>query len=336
MLWESTRPNNLGDMDTHQQMVERLNGLALTIKNGAAFPNMIVCGPPQSGKLTLTRCFLSSIYGSEIYKLDLIDHSVRQNCSNYSIKIYKSKFHYETSFTGLQYADRCVITSLLNNFFTTIDVESNNHKILMIRNFEELTQPAQFSLRRRIETSCKSVRFIFISKSYNLIEPALTSRCLTLKCPKPFPSEIYTRLKHICEHNKVEASVEMYNKAISLSERNVGRAIFFLTAMVECQSLDIINPVTEAMRPLLDCIKANTYDCVAVRKTLSDLQLAHISPSKILWFLIDSMAVLITDVNKIHNIVIFAAKCESIASKGKRTVVPLEKFILYLYQTVND
>ena len=332
MLWESIRPNNLSDIDTHQVVCKRLQRLANNIKGGGTFPNLIICGPPQSGKLTLARCFLSSIYGKDIYQVNQIEHSVRQNCSTYSVKIYKSKFHYETTFTGLQYADRCVLTSLLDLFFSTSDVVSNRHKILVIRNFEELTQPAQFSLRRRIETSCHSVRFIFISKSYNLIEPALTSRCLTIRCPRPSLSEIENRLLKVCESEKVETTPEMIQKAVGMSSRNVGKAFFYLTAMVECQSLDIIDPVNEAIRPLVDCIKSDTYDCVAVRKILSDLQLAHIPHNKIIWFLIDQIQVLVPCHQKLCDVVIFAAECDTIASKGKRTVIPLEKFVLYLYQ----
>jgi replication factor C subunit 3/5 len=208
MLWESTRPNNLTDILTHTVLVDNLKRLAKRIKSGAPFQNLIICGPSQAGKLTITRCFLSSIFGDSIYKLETIEHSVKQNCSNYSVKLYKSKHHFEVSFTGLQYADRCVLTSLLDNFFSTKNVVNSQFKILVIRNFEELTKPAQFSLRRRIETSCQSVRFVFISKSYNHIEPALISRCLLLKCPKPTDLEIETRIRYICK-NKIDVDQEM-------------------------------------------------------------------------------------------------------------------------------
>ena len=90
MLWESTRPNNLTDILTHTVLVNNLNQLAQRIKKGAPFQNLIICGPSQAGKLTITRCFLSSIFGDSIYKLETIDHSVRQNCSNYLVKLHKN------------------------------------------------------------------------------------------------------------------------------------------------------------------------------------------------------------------------------------------------------
>jgi replication factor C subunit 3/5 len=227
-----------------------------------------------------------------------------------------------------------VLTSLLDNFFSTKNVVNSQFKILVIRNFEELTKPAQFSLRRRIETSCQSVRFVFISKSYNHIEPALISRCLLLKCPKPTDLEIETRIRYICK-NKIDVDQEMISKSIQLSEKNVGRALFYLTAMYECGSSDMINPTTVALYPLITCLKSKQYDCVGIRKVLSDLQLAHISHTKIIWYLIDNVEPMLPNSRDIFQIVIYAADCEAIAAKGKRSVIALEKFILHLYQLIH-
>lgn len=335
MLWESTRPNNLDDVHTNLSLVNSLSGLSAKIKLGASFQNLIICGPPQSGKLTITRAFLSSVFDNDIYNLETIEHSVRQNCSNYTVKIYRSIHHFEVSFTGLQYADRCVLTSLLDNYFSTANVVNREHKILVIRNFEELTRPAQFSLRRRIETAFQSVRFIFISRSFNHIEPAIISRCLLLKCPKPNNIEIENRLKYICRDRK-DCRGEMIDKAIELSGKNVGKAFLNLSAMIECNSTDIIDPVEHALKPLMIILKGKEYDCVSVRKILSDLQLAHIQHTRIIWYLIDNVENLLKTPSQIYDVVIYAAKCETIAAKGKRSVIALEKLILHLYQLINQ
>ena len=144
---------------------------------------MLIYGKSHSGKYTLAKCILNEIYGPKVYELQRIDHTIKQNCSNYTIQIYKSPFHYETCFTGLQFADRIMLISLLDEFFSTVNVSNNNHKILLIRHFNELTKPAQMVLKRKIETSSSAVRYIFLSNSLTNIDYAIKSRLLCINNP---------------------------------------------------------------------------------------------------------------------------------------------------------
>ena len=165
MIWERFTPLSFSEITCPTTDISLIQNLANSIRKGSVFPNILMYGVPHSGKYTKVKCFLEAIYGPGIYNTTELTHIARQNCSTYMIRLLKSEFHYETSFTGLQYADRTVLSSLLDTYFTTMDVATQRHKILLIRNFEELTKPAQYTLRRRMETDYQAVRYIFISNN---------------------------------------------------------------------------------------------------------------------------------------------------------------------------
>lgn len=331
MLWEYSKPKSFSDIHCRTPDINRLEMLSRSILKGGLFPNMIIHGQPHSGKYMKVQCFLESIFGKDIYDHTEITHTARQNCSNYTIQIHKSKHHYETSFSGLQYADKTVLNSLLDTFFTTTDVSSRQHKILVIRNFDELTKPAQYSLRRRIETDILAVRYIFIVNHLNVVEPALLSRCALIQCPKLSIPQIQATLTHLCAQQQIDMPTEYIERVSVRCNRKVGNAIHLLECMYLCKSDKITCPVTLAIQELVDQLKNKEYNCEKIREIISKLQLSRICHTKIFWAVINYCETISIDV---HEIVSLAAKYDILLQTTKKYSIGIESFIVKVFKLI--
>lgn len=333
MLWEYSKPKSFSDIHCRTADINNLELLSASILHGKLFPNMIIHGPPHSGKYMKVQCFLESIFGKDIYEHTEITHTARQNCSNYTIQINKSNHHYETSFSGLQYADKTVLNSLLNTFFSTTNVSSQQHKILVIRNFDELTKPAQYSLRRRIETDIGAVRYIFIVNHLNFVEPALLSRCVLIRCPKLSIPQIQDTLTHLCTQKNVDIPPEYIEKVSKRCDRKVGNAIHLLECMYLCKSDAITCPVTHAIQELVEQLTCPEYECEKVREIISKLQLSRICHTQIFRAVIRHCETL--SGNTIHDIVSLAAKYDIIIQKTKKYSIGIESFIVKVFKLIH-
>ena len=278
MLWENSCPKTLDEYCTHLNTVNNLKKLSSNIKKTGNFPNIIIHGQNQSGKYTLAKCFLESIFGPNIYHTTDITHSVRQTCSCYSIKISKSLYHFETTLSGLQYADRIMLISLLNTFFSSIDINRKTHKILVLKYFDELSKPAQFALRRRIETDFNNVRYILLVKSLNNLEESIKSRFLCIKCTKPSNIELSNYVNQLLIKKNLSINQTIIDKVILLSNNMIGNVIIYLAYLVNNDNkYDVESPIELAIRDLVDCLSNKNYPYLQIRDIISKLQLSKIS-----------------------------------------------------------
>lgn len=331
MLWENYKPTYLSDIKTNLFMVRGLQRLITKYQKTKEFLNMIVYGTEESGKTTLVRCMLASMFGGDIYKTTPIVHNVRQNCSNYTVNIYRSNHHYEISFAGLQYADRCVMTSVLDEYFNTANVLDNVFKILVIRDFHILTKPAQYALRRRMETHYQAVRFILVTSCINKVEPAIISRCVGIRCPRPTPSEVRIQLKDICNKSSIRISDETIDDIVNKSDRNIGKSLYYLEIIKNTDKTDIICPSHECINRLLSCFQEKSYPCQRVREAISDLQLAKISSCVIFRKLLAWVTDNIDNPRHACQSIECIAKYELISSKYNRFSIAMETTMVTLF-----
>jgi DNA polymerase III delta prime subunit len=331
MIWERHKPIYLSDITHHQDTFSGIQNLVDTYRYNNQFVNLIIYGTEESGKMTLVRCMLASMFGKSIYKLTCTQHSVRQNCSNYNINIYRSNHHYEISFAGLQYADRCVLSSVMDDYFNTSNVVDNTFKLLVIRDFHLLTKPAQYSLRRRIETHYQAVRFIIVTSCINKIEPAIISRCLSIRCPKPTISQLKSHLVEVCKKESIRIDEAALAEISTKSGRNIGKSLYYLEIIKNTGKTDLVSPQQMCIQRLLDCFQSKDYPCEAIREAISNLQLAKIGSSKIFRELLDWVCLNIKDQSQIMESVECIAKYELISNKYNRFSIAMETTMITLF-----
>ena len=335
MIWENYKPKQLNSFNYNYNSVKILQNLVNSVKHNQNMLNLGFYGTESSGKLTLCRCMLASLYGNEIYELKEEIYTTKQNCTNYSIKIYYSKYHFEVSFCGLQYADKSVLVDILNKYFSSIDVINLSYKILLIRDFDTLSVPAQLALRRKIETNVMCVRFIFIINCLNKVENALLSRITLIRCKRPTFLEQSKILNNIIDNEKITITTDRLKEIIEISNFNLGKSFLYLYLYSKNNKCKFIDPEQN----LIDKLQSNlldkkSYNIKNIREIISQLLLSKIKQTtifkKILFFSLKHI-----DELKHNRCLEMACHYENISQRTNKFSICIEAFLTYLYKLIH-
>ena len=333
MYWEKYKPKHLDDFKYNSEVIGCLKHLVQNVKQTENLINMGFYGCKSSGKLTLCRCFLASIYGDEIFNFkELIYHS-KHNCTNYSIKIIYTKYHFEISFCGLQFADKYVLIDIINKFFNTLDINNLSYKILVIKDFESLSLPAQLALRRKIEINVNYVRFIFLINELNKVDNALLSRICNIRCKKPNTIEHKSILDNVIKLEKINIKDSKINTIISFSDNNIGKSFIYLYQYTKNNNCEFVKPEQKLLYKLKQCLLETKYPLHKIRDIISNILLSRIKQSLVFK---EIMEYVIYNKNIQFNcdkidIISKTSHYEHLSQKTNKFSICLEALLSYIY-----
>ena len=172
---EKYRPSLLDDVVGNTEIVAQLRTIA---KNGN-LPNMILVGPPGTGKTTSMMALAHEILGENFRKA-----TIELNASDDR---------------GID-----VVREKIKAFATQkIPLPPNKHKIVILDEADSMTDSAQQAMRIIISDYSSTTRFaLACNDSTKIIEP-IQSRCSMLRFAKLKPEEIKERLSKIIELEKI-------------------------------------------------------------------------------------------------------------------------------------
>jgi replication factor C small subunit len=137
---EKYRPKNLSDVVGHRPIVERLEAY---VKIGN-MPNMLFAGQPGIGKTACSLAFAREIFGDT----------------------------FSQNFLELNASDERGIDTIrgtIKDFAATLPYGNSQFKIIFLDEADALTRDAQNALRRTMENSAKTCRFI-LSCNYSSVQ----------------------------------------------------------------------------------------------------------------------------------------------------------------------
>lgn len=207
----STKTNNI-----LSKLIERNN-----------IPNMLICGPPGSGKKCRIMIMLSMLYGNSVFYSKMKYYTLKYNKKiQYMVK--SSDYHMEITSEDNGNYDYHIITELVSNISDTLNIYSNSYKILIIHKAHLLSDKAQFALRRLLEQKIKTLRFIFISNTItNLCDP-LMSRLMYVQLSAPSVNQTLEILNKIIKKENIKISVPKLNKIINNCNNNLKKTIHIM------------------------------------------------------------------------------------------------------------
>jgi replication factor C small subunit len=172
-MWtEKYRPTRLDELVGHDEVVKRLQGF---VKVGTT-PNLLLWGPKGSGKTALVYALAKELYG-EFYDENLV-HIETSDFVEQGKKWLKEnerfKFFYDEQKSGL-----VMFKEMIREYAALAPINAP-FKLLFFNNADLLPRNIQHALRRVMERSNKTCRFIFSTTKPAAIIPALRSRCLNL------------------------------------------------------------------------------------------------------------------------------------------------------------
>jgi replication factor C small subunit len=173
MLWiEQYRPKEFGEILGQEPSIRLLSSFA---KN-RTLPHLILTGPHGTGKSVAVECFARTLY-EENWELNT---SVFQTADLFSQG--KALLEQDDRYAHLYQKNQ----SLINNFkyiikwYASLRPLDTEFKLMVFEDAHTLTLDAQQALRRIMERSSGTCRFIFTTTNQSSIIPAITSRCLPL------------------------------------------------------------------------------------------------------------------------------------------------------------
>lgn len=194
---EKYRPKLLRDVVGNEETVKRLGIIA---QQGNC-PNIIIAGPPGTGKTTSILCLahemLGPAYREAVLELNASDDrgiSVVRN----KIKMFAQK---------------------------KVTLPPAMHKIIILDEADSMTAGAQQALRRTMEIYAGTTRFaLACNTSSKIIEP-IQSRCAILRYSRLSDAEVLTRVKIVCEREKIATTDDGLEAIVFSAEGDMRNAL---------------------------------------------------------------------------------------------------------------
>ncbi|CDR97973.1 replication factor C subunit 4, putative [Babesia bigemina] len=254
-IWiEKYRPSSLSDVLGNPEITRRLEIIA---KEGN-MPNLLLCGPPGTGKTTSILCLAHEMLGE----------------------------HFKNAVLELNASDDRgvdVVRETIKNFAKkSVVLPENKHKIIILDEVDSMTEAAQQALRRIMEIYSKTTRFaLACNQSTKIIEP-IQSRCAVIRYGRMKDEMILKRMVDICKMEQVQFTQDGMEALLFTADGDMRRAVNNLQNV--SSGFDLVtkeNVFKVCDVPSPDLIRKMLQDCLngqwrpAHEKALELLALGH-------------------------------------------------------------
>ena len=205
LMWvEKYRPKNLDEVVDLKDIVESLKAF---MKNPKTMPHLMLAGIPGTGKTTVALCIARELFGQNWRTFTLeLNASDERGIDTVRDRVKDFSRYSRAAFGNVPFA------------------------LIILDECDQMTGAAQTALRRIMETSSRTSRFILIcNQSGKIIEP-IQSRCAIFRFSKLDHKAMVDQLFCIAKKEKVTLTPEAAEKIVDYAEGDLRHAINALQA----------------------------------------------------------------------------------------------------------
>jgi len=215
LMWvEKYRPFKLSSVVNQKTIVDAVKNL---IKNPEEMPNLMFSGPAGVGKTTVALCVARELLG-DYWK----DYTLELNASDErGINMVRERVKMFARYSGM--------------------TGKIPFKVIILDEADEMTGDAQTALRRIIEDSAKSTRFMLICNYLSQIIEPIQSRCVIFRFTNLPEEDVVSHLETICKQEKVKYDEKALSLIYEFTEGDLRHAINVLQAAASMGSVNTAN-----------------------------------------------------------------------------------------------
>ena len=318
-------PNKLDDFIYNHNIAQRLK-----IYNVNYLENLIFYGQNNAGKRTLISGLLNHLSNNNIKRI-LRTHTLKINNTKVDINFVESAYHFEINLYEYGHYDKHIICEFVKYILSFKNINNLTYKIIVLHYFDKVSHVAQLALRRIIEKSASSGRFILCCENINRIDKPLLSRFIYIRVPKPKIQHMKNYIEITLKKHKKNYSDELINTIITFSGKCIYKINLIIQHYIDNNQIDdnIINE-NNILLPIVNEInKPNLTSMLTIRKIIYKYLLLNFTPRKIFYSILQyyNSGGLLSIENRVK-LNFIASEIDAISNSVKYDIIMLEALIL--------
>ena len=253
VMWvEKYRPKNLDEVVDLKDIVGSLKSF---MRHPKTMPHLLLAGIPGTGKTTVALCIARELFGQNWRTFTLeLNASDERGIDTVRDRVKDFSRYSRAAFGNVPFA------------------------LVILDECDQMTGPAQTALRRIMETSSRTCRFILIcNQSGKIIEP-IQSRCAIFRFSKLDRKAMVEHLECIAKKEKVTLAPEAAERLVEYAEGDLRHAINALQTasayregVVDAKTVSLVIGEASPMQVQIIIRKALFGDFVEARKMMYEL-----------------------------------------------------------------
>jgi len=219
LMWvEKYRPFKLDDIVNQKEIVESLKNL---MKEPAEMPHLLFTGPAGVGKTTTALCMSRQLLGED-WKRDTLELNASDERG---IKMVRERVKEFAAVIKIRTTER----------------DERKFRIIILDEADEMTSEAQTALRRIIEDSSETTRFMIICNYLSQIIEPIQSRCAIFRFKRIEKDTVEDQLKWLCKKEGIKYDDKGISQIFDSTNGDLRHSINILQSASVMGSISVSN-----------------------------------------------------------------------------------------------